>query len=307
MATGGNVDEYRIEDHPDLRDAGWARDAVRRAEREARVRRLRSLPRRPRRRFWVGSAIVVAAVLLAWAVIESGSGAPAGQGVRPVDLDEPFAGTSAAAWADGEAGVVVPGASPVGSYSAEQVEGAYQRVREAVVAARLDRRVVRDHDLEPFFGLFAPDLRESLRVLFDGRNDGEAALVVTRVDKGARLAEVEPKVRGEMVAEVGPEGELAVRTDYTFAYAFAPERPDEVRGPLDVVALSRFQVRYSLRTGGPGVEGLWADASVGSLHSIGCSAAKRGFLAPAFTEPSLPPGLDFDLAAPSSPADGCPD
>jgi hypothetical protein len=301
------VDEYRIEDHPDLQDAGWAREAVRQAEREARVRRLRSLPRRPRRRFWVGSAIVVAAVLLAWAVIASESGSPAVQGVRPVDLDEPFAGTSAAAWADGEAGVVAPEAAPVGSYSAEQVAAAYEQVREAVVAARLDRRVVVDHDLEPFFGLFAPDLRESLRVLFDGRNDVEAALVVTRVDEGARLAEVEPKVRGEMAAEVGREGELAVRTDYTFAYAFAPDRPDEVRGAADVVALARFQVRYSLRTGGAGVEGLWADSSLGSLQSIGCSSAKRGYLAPAFTEPSLPPGLDFDLGAPSSPADGCPD
>ena len=299
------MDEYRIEDHPDLQDAGWAREAVKRAEREARVRRLRSLPRRPRRRFWVGSAIAVAAVLLAWAVIASESGAPSAHG--PVDMSRPFAGTQAASWADGAAGVEVPEAAGVGAYSAEQVEAAYQRVREAVVAARLDRRVVRDHDLEPLFGLFAPDLRESMRVLFDGRNDGEAALVATRVDKGARLAEVEPKVRGRMFAEVGPEGELAVRTDYTFAYAFTPDRPEALRGPLDAVVLSRFQVRYSVRAGGPGVEGLWADASVGSLRSIACSSAKRGYLAPAFTEPSLPFGLDFDLGAPSSPADGCPD
>ncbi|ONI85671.1 hypothetical protein ALI22I_28300 [Saccharothrix sp. ALI-22-I] len=299
------MDEYRIEDHPDLQDAGWARDAVRRAEREARARRLRSLPRRPRRRFWVGLAIVVAAALLAWAVFETNSGSPAGQ--RAVDLDEPFAGTTAAPWADGAAGVVVPEARQVGTFPADQVEAAYQRVREAVVAARLDRRVVQEHDLEPFFGLFAPDLRDSLRVLFDGRNDGEAALVVTRVAEGSRLAEVEPKVRGEMAAEAGPGGELVVRTDYTFAYAFTPDRPEAVRGPMDVVALSRFQVRYAIRTGDPGVTGLWADASAGSLHSIACSAAKRGYLAPAFTEPSLPPGLDFDLGAPSSPADGCPD
>ncbi|WP_367131398.1 hypothetical protein [Saccharothrix sp. HUAS TT1] len=303
------MDEYRIEDHPDLQDRGWARAAVRRAEREARAQRLRSLPRRPRRRFWAGLAIAVAAVLLGWAVVETGSGAGTGSsgGLRPVDPDEPFAGTSAASWADGADGVVAPDGHQVGPYPADQVRATYERVREAVVAARLDRRVVRDHDLEPFFGLFAPDLRDSLRVLFDGRNDGEAALAATRVDRGARLAEVEPKVRGEMVAEVGPEGELAVRTDYTFAYAFTPDRPEAVRGPLDVVALSRFQVRYSVRTGGPGVEGLWADASIGSLHSIGCSAAKRGYLAPAFTEPALPTGLDFDLSAPSSPADGCPE
>ncbi|NUT51374.1 MAG: hypothetical protein HOV94_29335 [Saccharothrix sp.] len=304
---GADVDEYRIEDHPDLQDRGWVREAVRRAEREARAQRLRSLPRRPRKRFWAGLAIVVAAVLLGWAVIDAGTEATNTPGARKVDLDRPFAGTSVAGWADGADGVVVPEAGPVGPYPAEQVAAAYGRVREAVVAARLDRRVVRDHDLEGFFGLFAPDLRESMRVLFDGRNDGEAALVATRVDKAARLAEVEPKVRGEMVAEVGPEGELAVRTDYTFAYAFTPDRPGEVRGPSDVVALTRLQVRYSLRTGGPGVEGLWADASVGSWHSIGCSSAKRGFLAPAAGEPSLPPGLDFDLTAPSSPADGCPD
>ncbi|MFE2752833.1 hypothetical protein ACFXGA_12640 [Actinosynnema sp. NPDC059335] len=302
------MDEYRIEDHPDLQDRKWARDVVRRAEREARAARLRSLPRRPRRRFWVGAAIAVAAVLLGWAVLATGTDGAVSRGLGvPVDPDRPFAGTAAASWADGAEGVVAPEAGPVGPYSAEQVAAAYERVREAVVAARLDRRVVRDHDLEPFFGLFAPDLRDSLRVLFDGRNDGEAALAVTRVDKGVRLAEAEPKVRGGMVAEVGPEGELAVRTDYTFAYAFTPDRPEAVRGPLDVVALSRFQVRYSLRTGGPGVEGLWADSSVGSLHSIGCSAAKRGFLAPAFTEPALPTGLDFDLGAPSSPTDGCPD
>lgn len=299
------MDEYRIEDHPDLQDRGWVRDAVRRAEREARVRRLRSLPRRPRRRFWAGLAIVVAALLLVWAVFETQSGAPAVPGA--VDLDEPFAGTTVESWADGAAGVVAPEGHQVGAFSADQVRGAYERVREAVIAARLDRRVVEGHDLEPFFALFAPDLRDSLRVLFDGRNDGEAALAATRVDKGSRLAGAEPKVRGGMTAEAGPDGELVVRTDYTFAYAFTPDRPENVRGPMDVVALTRFQVRYALRTGGPGVAGLWADASAGTLHSIACSAAKRGYLAPASAEPSLPPGLDFDLGAPSSPTDGCPD
>ncbi|WP_158840901.1 hypothetical protein [Saccharothrix deserti] len=299
------MDDYRIEDHPDLQDAGWARNAVRRAEREARLGRVRRWPRLRRRRFWGGLAIAVAAVVLAWAVFETQSDSPAGQ--RAVDLDEPFAGTAAASWADGEAGVVVPEPRQVGTFPADQVAQAYAQVRQAVVTARLDRRVVVEHDLEPFFGLFAPDLRDSLRVLFDGRNDGEAALVVTRVDKDSRLAEVAPKVRGEMAAEAGPGGELVVRTDYTFAYAFTPDRPEAVRGPMDVVALSRFQVRYAVRTGDPGVAGLWADASTGSLHSIACSTAKRGYLAPAFTEPSLPPGLDFDLGAPSSPADGCPD
>lgn len=299
------MDEYRIEDHPDLRDSAWTRDAVRRAEREARLQRLRSWRWRPRKRFWGGVAIAVAAVLLGWAVFATRSDSPAGQ--RAVDPDEPFAGTTAAAWADGEAGVVAPEAGPVGAFSTDQVAQAYQRVREAVITARLDRRVVRDHDLEPFLALFAPDLRESLRVLFDGRNDGEAALVVTRVDRGARLSEVAPKVRGEMVAEAGPAGELVVRTDYTFAYAFDADRPDAVRGPMDVVALSRFQVRYAVRTGDPGVEGLWSDESAGRLHSMACSAAKRGYLAPAFTEPALPPGLDFDVGTPSSPSDGCPD
>ena len=299
----GLVDEYRIEDHPDLRDPGWSRQAVRRAEREARWRRWRS--RRPPRRFWVGSAIAVAAVLLAWAVFATQGGDPAA-GRRAVDVDDPFAGTSAAAWADGEAGVVAPAAVPVGSFSAEEVAGAYERVRRAVVAARLDRRVVQDRDVEPLLSLFAPDLRESVRTLFDGRNDGEAALVATRVADGVRLAGVEPKARGGMEAAVGPSGELVVRTDYAFAYAFAADRPEELRGPEDLVAMTRFEVRYSLREGGPGVAGLWADESAGVFESVACPAARRGFLAPAFTDPSLPPGLSFDVGSPSSASDGCP-
>ncbi|MFT7837515.1 hypothetical protein Q5530_15335 [Saccharothrix sp. BKS2] len=294
------MDEYRIEDHPDLRDGGWARDAVRRAERGARLRRVRSW--RPRPRVLGGLAIVVAAVLLAWAVFATRSDEPAA-----FDPDEPFAGTTATAWADGAEGVVPPVAEPVGGFGAEQVADAYARVRQAVVTARLDRRVVAEHDLEPLFALFAPDLRDSLRTLFDGRNDGEAALVATRADRGARLSGAEPKVRGEMVAEAGPAGELVVRTDYTIAYAFDTDRPEAVRGPLDAVAVARFRVRYAVRSGSPGVEGLWADDSAGTLHSIACSAAKRGYLAPALAEPDLPPGLDFDVAVPSSPTDGCPD
>ncbi|MFD7653251.1 hypothetical protein ACFV4N_04645 [Actinosynnema sp. NPDC059797] len=296
----GVVDEYRIEDHPDLRGDGWAREAVRRAERQARVRRLRSW--RPRGQVLGGLAIAVAAVLLAWAVFATRPGEP-----DAFDPDEPFARTTAADWADGADGVVAPEAGPVGGFTAEQVADAYARVRQAVVTARLDRRVVADHDLEPLFALFAPDLRDSLRTLFDGRNDGEAALVATRADPGSRLAEAEPKVRGEMVAEAGPAGELVVRTDYTIAYAFDPDRPEAVRGPLDAVAVARFQVRYAVRSGSPGVEGLWADESVGTLHSIACSAAKRGYLAPALAEPGLPAGLDFDVAVPASPTDGCPD
>ncbi|QFZ17216.1 hypothetical protein [Saccharothrix syringae] len=288
-----------IEDHPDLRDEGWARDALRRARREARWRRLRSW--RPRRGHLAGVAAAVVAGLLVWAVFATRSGRS-----DAFDPDEPFAGTTATTWADGADGVVAPRAEPVGGFTAEQVADAYARVRQAVVTARLDRRVLVDHDPEPLVALFAPDLRDSLRTLFDGRNDGEAALLATRVDRGARLAEAEPKVLGEMAAEAGPAGELVVRTDYTFAYAFRPDRPEEVRGPLDAVAVARFQVRYSVRSGPPGVEGLWADDSLGTLRSISCSAAARGYLAPAFAQPDLPPGLEFDVGAPASPTDGCP-
>ncbi|GGP42886.1 hypothetical protein [Saccharothrix coeruleofusca] len=312
-----------IDNHPDLRDEAWIRAANRRAKRD--IRRAR---RRARLRAHGGKAVsavaLVAIAALLFGLYRAGEFDGVGQAVAdsvetaaaPVDLDEPFANTPAEAWADGEAGVVAPAAQPVGEFSAEQVAQAYERVRQAVITARLDLRVVRDHDVEPYLALLAPDLQDHMRPLFDGGNDPEASLVVTRVAKGSELLPVAPKVNGSMRAEAGEPGELVVHTDYLVAYAFTGS-PALLTSPYDIVAVSRVSVDYVLRSGEgfrEGSQGLWAEETDGHWYSISCEAAERGFLAPWVADRAMSGGTPgefgpsedyFDPNRPMPTTDGC--
>ncbi|MEJ2853626.1 MULTISPECIES: hypothetical protein [unclassified Saccharothrix] len=330
-----------IGNHPDLRDEKWLREVERRARKEAR----RASRRKRRWRARLGSDSprpvvsrqrrrTVLAVLTVVAVLGGAFGAArAGWFDRPestaapstttapgtvlrVDPERPFEGTPAAGWADGEAGIVVPEAQPVGEFSAEQVADAYQRTKEALVASRLDRRAVEGHDVTAFIDLFAEDLRDHLREGFDGTNDPDASTVVTRVAKGQHLLPVEPKVSGTMRAEAGEEGELVVHTNYVVAYAFATALP--VVDPMEIVAVVRTEADYLVRSGDrfrAQSQGLWAGATQGFNYSIACEASKAGFLAPSISEAARrsgdpaehEPGYYFDHTKPLGTEDGCRD
>jgi hypothetical protein len=55
---------------------------------------------------------------------------------------DPFSGTPADRWGDGTAGIVLPTAGPVGRYTAAQVESAYEKTRQLLAAAYLDRKTL---------------------------------------------------------------------------------------------------------------------------------------------------------------------
>ncbi len=277
-----------MEGHPE-----WLRAASGRVAREVR---------RIRRRTWLsrhGNGVVAGLALLAVVALAVGihatrepvpqpASAAAPTTITRVDPADPFRGTPAADWPDGEAGLVVPTAEAVGTFTAEQVADAYGKARAAVVAARLDRRVLEGRDLEPLLGLFAADDQEGLRPLFTGGRDDEAALVATRIAPGSALLPVEPKVTGGMTIEARNPGELVVHTDFVFAYAFAADDVEKLHGPMDVVAVTRIQYDYIMRSG-PAFRsesrGMWAGPSTGHSYSIGCTASREGFLAPSFVEP----------------------
>jgi hypothetical protein len=60
-------------------------------------------------------------------------------------IASPFAGSHAAAYADGSAGIVLPAAHPVGQYTSAQVAAAYATVKEMLVAAFLNRPTMYGH------------------------------------------------------------------------------------------------------------------------------------------------------------------
>lgn len=314
-----------IFDHPDLRGPEWDRLA-REAARRTRV------PKRPRRRsvFWaahrrkVVAGVVVlgvaGGVLLGavdrGAVDSSGTGPGGGSvvatsatrvEVRRVDLAQPFAGTPAAGWADGAAGIVVPVATPVGGFTAEQVSAATGAVYRAVVAAHLDAEVTHGRGLDGYWAMFAPDGREYVRT------DGPR----TNLTPEHRLLDVPVKVSGTMTVAAGEPGELVVHTNYAFAYAFTPDDPVAVTGPMDIVSVLRVEADYVVRDRSQFTAtsaGLWLETWTGHGYAVDCSAFARGEIAPAFTERSVTASevdddveaASFDPALPMPTTSNCP-
>jgi hypothetical protein len=203
-----------------------------------------------------------------------------------VDFDHPFTGTPAASWPDGETGVEAPTARAIGPFSAQQVTDAFKNVRQAVITSRLDRSVLEQHDVERYLTLLAKDSQKNMRPVFS--NDAhEAHAYATRLATGYGLLPAAPKVRGKMWAEQGNRnGELVVHTNYVFAYAFKVDKPDQLADPMDIVAVDRWDVDYSVLTGkyAPSSLGIWPVRSQGFTYSMGCDALRNGYLAPAYSE-----------------------
>ena len=73
---------------------------------------------------------------------------------------DPFAGIQAASWADGESGIVIPSARPVGNFTVAQVKGAYEATRRLLIAANLDEQILLGGAPTTFAGLLTKQQRD---------------------------------------------------------------------------------------------------------------------------------------------------
>ena len=294
---------------------------------------LRSAQRRRHARWLATGLIVVAVGAATFVLVQTGTldrvlgdepaakpktadvRAPARQGGPMLDPTHPYDSTPAADWADGADGIATPPARVVSDFTADQVATATEQVRDVLVASRLDRRMLMDHDSSGFLAKLAPDARRQLAPLFDRGREPEIQSLVSMAAKGSALLPVEPKVDGEMSVRAGNAGELVVHTNYVFVYAFEPEGPTRLVDAMNVLVVVRADVDYVLRAGDrwtAGSQGLWYGDAIGYAYSIGCDAYRRGYLAPAASEravtanPKRAPGTYFDPASPLPSTSGCP-
>jgi hypothetical protein len=300
-----------IFDHPDLRDPEWGVKLKR--------ERRRSFWRRNRLRF--GIVLGILAMVAAVVVYNTSRDQPPAEAMPPavtdqslattptaapvttptsvqtdvqtggkVDLRQPFAATPAAGWRDGDAGLIMPEIKAVNGFTAAEVTEAVTKAREAFIAARLDRRVIQDGNVDVLANLFAPDAR---RTVHDEPGFRQ------RIKPGFRLLDVPPKVNGQLTVEPGKKGELAIRANYVVVYAFDTDKPGELVDEMDILAVVRTDQRYLFRKD-PAFAlsswGLWLDRVEGYSYSIACSAAKEGLLAPAYSERRLGGGGTADRA-----------
>ncbi|MGV9645360.1 hypothetical protein [Streptomyces sp. NPDC003514] len=148
-------------------------------------------------------------------------------------LARPFAGSPAARWADGEAGITTPQATPVGSLSKAQVEQALRQTRKLLVDANLDLATLRGERPETALGVIEPRQKDLLDLLTtalrkpDEKHDPLS--MFSRFDPHeVKLAGDVVKTRGRMTFERGEHASVVVHADYTFVYPLVREGSDEV-------------------------------------------------------------------------------
>ncbi|MCB5166976.1 hypothetical protein LG634_19290 [Streptomyces bambusae] len=149
--------------------------------------------------------------------------APPAQAAQRPTREEPFRGSPAADWASGAAGITVPEAKAVGWMSATEVAQALARTRDFLVAANLDRGVLRGERPEKAIALINPHQKDVQQLLETAlRTPGEKddpLLLFSRF----RPSQAQPvgdvvKARGRLSYQEGELGAVQVTADVTFVY-----------------------------------------------------------------------------------------
>lgn len=235
------TERLRQQDARGEQPVGWRTEPARRTAEERAARR---------RRWWgvigVPLAIAVAVVAMKPSLLPGdpfGSGGSDGtadasplpeETVAPsaapsaVDPDvptlaRPFAGSPAERYSDGAAGIVLPKARAVGSFSKAEVERVLQQSKQFLVDANLDRVTLRGgrpaaalKAIDPTQKDLLGDLNASLRKP-DTKHD--PLLMFSRFDPAeVRLTGNVIKTRGRMTFEAGKSHTVVVHADYTFVY-----------------------------------------------------------------------------------------
>ncbi|GAA4582803.1 hypothetical protein GCM10023194_18540 [Planotetraspora phitsanulokensis] len=223
-------------------------------------------------------------------------------------LADPFAGSPAAAFADGTAGLVTPPARALGGLTEEEVGAALARVRRLLAVAYLDPATVRGKKPDAFVKLLDPGQRGWFARHLDKAGTPDTRTWVFSLDP--RTAEpngdtvkVDGKttitaVRGRAGAATKGRGGVTIKADYLFVYAVRP--PGDQVTTMRVVA--HYVVGFSARRDG-GRLVVWVDGVTRSVFGARCDA--RGGAGDGFVRPGLPgsPEEARPSGAPTDPYD----
>lgn len=238
----------------------------------------------------------------ATAVPPSGLGPPA----------DPFAGTPADRWADGTAGITLPAATAIGSYTKAQVEYAYQTTRDLLVAAELNKQTLLGGAPAAFADLLvAPEktwFEQNLNKKGADKN-GDAlssrGLVMSFAPGSTQLIGGVIKVHGTMSARAATADnggdELVVHVDYIFVYPIEP--PHEPDDWMRVVNEVVWTMTFADWQGSASSFAPWVNATsgnVGGVSGVDCGTTD-GYSHPDYPTNSGP------SAQPSVSASGTPE
>jgi hypothetical protein len=219
---------------------------------------------------------------------------------------DPFAGSLAAPFADGAAGIVLPAAHPVGSYTAAQVASAYATVKDMLVAANLNVPTLYGAKPTAFGKLLIIEQRswfyEHLTTPIKPKK-GQPWLTrtwVTSFAPGTQLVGSIIKVHGTAMTakavSVDHRPALEILANYLFVYAVEQQGQPDTR--LRIVAHEIATVQFAQWYDPGGILQPWIYGFGDSYADAQCGPAD-GFVHPAF--PLLGPGKVKPSGTPMNP------
>jgi hypothetical protein len=218
----------------------------------------------------------------------------------------PFAGSPAANYANGAAGIVLPAAHEVGPYTRAQVAAAYVVVKNLLVAAMLNRptmdgakptalgRQLISQQRSWFYQHLTRPIKSRHRAPWLSR------LWVTAFASGTKVVGAIVKVHGNpMTATVDTYDQsqaLEIKADYIFVYAV--QQPNVAASRMRIVAQQYVTVQFAPWDDPGGSLEPWVSDFGASYAGAQCGETD-GFVHPAF--PALGPGTVAPSGAPVNP------
>lgn len=190
----------------------------------------------------------------------------------------PFEGTLAADFPEGEAGIVLPQASAVTGFTEQQVADALEKVRQGLIAARLDQRMLVDHDSSVLLNLLAPDAQDALK---DDFAQGTFFSFASQIAPGYSLTEDKVRVKGTVEFKANTIDDirvLEVITKFVWVYAFT----GELKRPGDHLVVVRDEVHWVFPVDADvekSSRGMWINEATGYASNIDCDLLDQGLLA----------------------------
>ena len=236
------------------------------------------------------------------------SNAPGSSFLPSPTVAAPFLGTPAQSYANGAAGIVIPPAHAVGTYSAAQVAAAYGTSKELLIAANLNPRTLRGGSPDAFANLLIPQQRSFFvgnldKIGLDSRGyvRSTRGWVASFAPGTTQLVGNVIKVHGSMqamAARVNSSGVLRIHANYLFVYAV--EQPGNPATLMRIVAQDVVNIDFGTFTdpGGP-LQPFWNPVGGGDAGAR-CDV-NDGFIHPEF--PQGPPDKVKPTGTPVNPYD----
>lgn len=196
---------------------------------------------------------------------------------QALPVADPFAGTPATGYADGEQGLVMPVARALGGLTAEEVGRALRRVRLLLSAAHLDPVAIGGGEPEEFARLLTARQRERfLDHLDEGGASGTRSWLFSLAPGTAVPVGDVVKVSGQTSLSKRAGGGVAIEADYLFVHPVSRSGD-----PLSVVRVVEHHRTAFSAYERDGELVVWLDDDASAVFGADCDA-DDGFVHPRF-------------------------